>query len=155
MWSPPLVENWDFKGKTFLGCLNTVFSECRSEWKLLLEFCLMRSWTSAQTGYRLVGTFLDCAPHGKNRSLPCKGIGISPEQRVVGNVFPMGRQGAEPELSTSTCTHTLASQFFFVAQWGGQQRGHCTLAGPVMAYCVTAGAHWRPQNHHSNGRGCI
>ena len=72
---------------------------------------------------------------------------------MAGNVFPMGRQEVEPELFTSTCTHTLPSQSFFV-QGGGQQHCHCTLAGPVLAYCVTAGAHWRPQNHHPDGQGC-
>ena len=49
----------------------------------------------------------------KNGSLPCKGIPISPGQRMVGSAFPTGRQEVEPELSTSTCTHTLPSQFFF------------------------------------------
>ena len=110
--------------------------------------------TSAQTGYTLVRTFLDFVLDKKNGSLPCKGIPISPGQRMVGNAFPTGWQEVEPELSTSTCTHTLPSQFFFFARGGGQQHCHCTLAGPVLAYCVTAGAHWRPRNHHPNGRGC-
>ena len=32
---------------------------------------------------------------------------------MVGGVFPTGRQKAEPELSTPSCTHTLSLQFFF------------------------------------------
>ena len=74
---------------------------------------------------------------------------------MVGGVLPTGRQNAEPELSTPTCTHTLPLQFFFFVQGGGQQHCHCTLAGPGLAYCVTVGAQRRPQNHHSNGRDCI
>ena len=31
---------------------------------------------------------------------------------MVGGVFPTGRQKAEPELSTPTCTHTLPLNFF-------------------------------------------
>ena len=73
---------------------------------------------------------------------------------MFGNVFPTERQEVEPELSTLPCTRTLPSRIFFI-QGGGQQHCHCTLTGPVLAYCVTAGAHWRPQNHHSIGRGCI
>ena len=62
---------------------------------------------------------------------------------MFGNVFPMGRQEVEPELSTSTCTHTLPSQFFFsskgvdsnivIALW-------LALSWPIVSQLVPTGA---------------
>ena len=62
---------------------------------------------------------------------------------MVGKVFPTGRQEAEPELSTSTCTRTLASRFLFsfkgvdsniaIALW-------LALSWPIVSQLVPTGA---------------
>ena len=114
----------------------------------------MRSQTLAQTGYRLVGTVLDSVLDKKNGSPPCKGIRIPPGRQMVGNVFAKGG-GRQLNLSCLPQPAPIPCHRNFFVRGDGQQHCRCTLAGPVLAYCVTAGADWRPQNDHSNGRGCI
>ena len=113
MWSPPLIENWDSKGKTFLA-LSKLFSlnadsngSCYWSFGLHAQLDFSPDWL--QTCWDLSGF----CPRQKSGSLPRKGIWISPGQQMVGGVFRTGRQKAEPELSTPTCTHTLPLQFFF------------------------------------------
>ena len=62
---------------------------------------------------------------------------------MFGNVFPMGRQEVEPELSTLRCTHTLPSPIFFsskgvdnsivIALW-------LALSWPIVSQLVPTGA---------------
>ena len=61
---------------------------------------------------------------------------------MFGNVFPMGRQEVEPELSTLQCTHTLPSPIFLsegvgsnivIALW-------LAVAWPIVSQLVLTGA---------------
>ena len=153
MWSPPLIENWDFKGKTFC-CIRTVFSECRFEWKLLLEFwspCAVRLQPRLATN--LSGPFWILSSTRKMGASLAKAFDFFQDNKWLGICLTRGDRESTLNCLLQPVTIPCHCSSFF-GQGGGQQHCHCTLAGPVLAYCVTAGAHWRPQSHHPNGRGC-
>ena len=63
---------------------------------------------------------------------------------MVEGEFPTGRQKAEPELSTPTCTHTLPLQFFFFSSKGVDSNIvialWLALSWPIVSQLVPTGA---------------
>ena len=153
--SSPLIENLDFKGGIFLGCIRIVVSECRFGWKLLLEFwssCAVRLQPRLATD--LSGPSWNLPSTRKAEASLAKTFESRQDNKWLEIVFPMGRQELEPELSTPKLYPypAIAVFIFFCPRgWTAALSFHSGWPCPGLLF---HSAHWRPQNHHPNGRGC-